>query len=281
MPISHPKQAAATTHYLDRGEARIAYDLQGSGPLVICAPGMGDIRQTFRHLVPALVASGHRVATFDLRGHGDSDTAFTTFDDRAEASDILALAEHLGAPAAIIGNSMGAGAAVLAVAERPDLVTALVLVGPFVREPRMNPAMKLLMRVATAPAWAAPVWKAYLPSLYPGRKPDDQAPFAAQANAAMRRKGYAAAFSKTTHTSHDPAEAALDRVTAPVLVVMGELDPDFPKPADEAAWIAGRLHGEVLMVPDAGHYPQSQRPELVGPAVVQFLAGAKQGRNRA
>lgn len=26
------------------------------------------------------------------------------------------------------------------------------------------------------------------------------------------------------------------------------------------------------MIPDAGHYPQSQRPEVVGPAVVSFVS---------
>ena len=260
------------TLMLDREGGRIAYDVQGSGPLVICAPGMGDIRQTFRYLVPALIDAGYRVATFDIRGHGESDTGFRTFDDHAEASDIIALAEHLGSPAVVVGNSMGSAAGVIAAAQRPDLVTALVLVGPFVREPKVNVAMKVLMRVATAAPWAAPVWKSYLPSLYAGRKPTDQAEFAAQANAAMRRKGYASAFSKTTHTSHDPAEAVLASVKAPVLVVMGKLDPDFPKPAVEASWIAERLDADVLMVPEAGHYPQSQRPDLVNPAVVAFLS---------
>ncbi|MDQ1547561.1 MAG: hypothetical protein QOH69_2465 [Actinomycetota bacterium] len=262
-----------TTLMLDREDGRIAYDVRGSGPLVICAPGMGDIRQTFRYLVPALVDAGYRVATFDIRGHGESDTSFRSFDDDAEASDIIALAEHLGSPAAVIGNSMGSAAGVIAAAQRPGLVTGLVLVGPFVRDPKVNLALRALMRAATAAPWAAPVWKSYLPSLYAGRKPADQAEFAARANTAMRRRGYAAAFSKTTHTSHDPAEAVLSSVKTPVLVVMGELDPDFPKPAVEASWIAERLDGEVLMVPEAGHYPQSQRPDLVNPAVVAFLNG--------
>jgi pimeloyl-ACP methyl ester carboxylesterase len=262
-----------TTLMLDREGGRIAYDVQGTGPLVICAPGMGDIRQTFRYLVPALVAAGYRVATFDIRGHGESDTTFTSFDDEAEASDILALADHLGSKAAVVGNSMGSAAGVIAAAQRPEVITSLVLVGPFVREPKANPPMKLLMRVATAPLWAAPVWKTYLPTLYAGRKPADQAEFAAQANAAMRRKGYAATFSKTTHTSHDPAEAALPQAKAPALVVMGEIDPDFPNPSAEAAWIAQQLDAAVLMVPEAGHYPQSQRPDLVNPAVIAFLRG--------
>jgi pimeloyl-ACP methyl ester carboxylesterase len=275
MTISREKEssviATPTTKFLQSEGGRIAYDVQGDGALVICAPGMGDIRQTFRYLVPALVTAGYRVATFDLRGHGESDTTFATFDDEAEASDIIALAEHLGSRATVIGNSMGSGAGVIAAATRPELISALVLVGPFVRNPKVNPILTAVMRVATAPLWAAPVWKAYLPSLYAGRKPADQAEFAAAANAAMRRKRYASTFSKTTHLSHDPAEAAIPAVKAPVLVVMGELDPDFPKPAEEAAWIAEHLSAEVLMVPEAGHYPQSQRPDLVNPTVVAFL----------
>lgn len=72
-------------------------------------------------------------------------------------------------------------------------------------------------------------------------------------------------------SDHDAAEAALPTVRTHVLVVMGELDPDFADPAAEAAWITDQLGAEVLMVPDAGHYPQSQRPELVGPAITAFL----------
>jgi pimeloyl-ACP methyl ester carboxylesterase len=52
---------------------------------------------------------------------------------------------------------------------------------------------------------------------------------------------------------------------------MGELDPDFRDPRAEAEWIADRLDGTVVMVPESGHYPQSQRPDLVVPAVLDFL----------
>jgi pimeloyl-ACP methyl ester carboxylesterase len=282
MNISQEKAIEMTeTLMLDRDGGRIAYDVQGAGPLVICAPGMGDIRATFRYLVPELVAAGYRVATFDLRGHGESDTTFSEYTDEAEATDVLALAEHLGSPATVIGNSMGSAAGVLAAAARPELVTGLVLVGPFVRNPQINALMKGVMRVVTAAPWAAPVWKAYLPSLYAGRKPEDQAEFAAKANAAMRRKGYAATFSRTARLTHDGAEAVLDQVSAPTLIVMGDLDPDFPKPADEATWIATKLAADILMVPEAGHYPQSQRPDVVNPAVIGFLNRLNSKHNRA
>ena len=38
----------------------------------------------------------------------------------------------------------------------------------------------------------------------------------------------------------------------------------------EAAWIAGARHGQVLMIPEAGHCPQSQRPGIATPGIVRF-----------
>ncbi len=242
----------------------------GDGPLVVCLPGMGDLRSSYRFLAPTLVDAGYRVALVDLRGHGDSSTAYTEYGDEATARDTIALLEHLGS-AVIVGNSMSAGAAVIVAAERPELVDGLVLTGPFVRNPRSNPVMTAVMRVVLAAPVVALIWKSYLPTLFAGRRPDDFAEYIASVIAAMRRPGYAKAFSLTTRTTHAPAEERLDRVHTPALVVMGAMDPDFPKPADEAAWIAARLDATVLMVPESGHYPHAQRPDLVNPAVVAFL----------
>ena len=61
--------------------------------------------------------------------------------------------------------------------------------------------------------------------LTPGRRPADFGEYRDQVVASLRRPGYAKAFSATTRTSHDPAEARLADVTAPALVVMGEQDP--------------------------------------------------------
>jgi hypothetical protein len=32
----------------------------------------------------------------------------------------------------------------------------------------------------------------------------------------------------------------------------------------------GDLRGQVIMVPEAGHYPQSRRPDTAAPAMVRF-----------
>src|SRR3954464_1074276 len=262
--------ASTQSGWVTRPEGRIAYDTVGTGPLVVCVPGMGELRSVYRRTAPALAAAGYRVVTMDLRGHGDSDATFTSYDDVAAGSDVLALIEQLGGPAVVIGNSMGAGAAAWAAAERPELVTGLVLVGAFVRNPPMNPVLALAFRAAMAGPWAPRVWASYLPKLYPTRRPDDFAEHVDAIVASMRRPGHARAFTRTTRTSHAPVEARLDDVRAPVLVVMGDRDPDFADAAAEGSWIAERLDGELLLVPGAGHYPQVEDPELVNPALVEF-----------
>jgi len=266
--------SSSGTQYLSRPEGRIAYDVTGDGPLVLLVPGMGDLRTTYRFLAPALVAAGYRVATTDLRGHGDSDATFASYGDVETAGDLVALIEALGGPAAVVGNSMGAGAAAFVAADRPELVSALVLVGPFVRDGSISAFTRIMMRVAMATPWAAMTWKAYAPKFYAGHRPDDLDTYLAGVVASIKRPGYTKAFSLTTRTSHAPVEARLAKVAAPVLVVMGEQDPDFPDPKVEADWIAATLNGVVVMVPEAGHYPQSQQPELVAAAIVSFLAEA-------
>jgi pimeloyl-ACP methyl ester carboxylesterase len=208
----------------------------------------------------------------DLRGHGDSSASFTSYGDVETASDIALLLRELAVPAVIVGNSMAAGAAVIAAAEQPALVAGLVLVGPFVRNPPSSgPLQRLLFRVMMARPWAAPVWNAYLPKLYAGRKPVDFPEYRKAVLAALRRPGYTRAFSLTTRTDHGPAAESLPAVQAPALVIMGEKDPDFKDPQAEARWITGALGGSMVMIPDAGHYPQSQQPEPTAAAVVGFL----------
>jgi pimeloyl-ACP methyl ester carboxylesterase len=261
------------TQYLDRPGGRIAYDITGTGPLVICLPGMGDIRSVYRFLAPALADAGFRVATMDLRGHGDSDTTFDAYDDVAAGSDLIALAKHLGGRTVFVGNSMGAGAACWAAAEEPNLTGGLVLLGPFVRDGTANPFGALLFRLALLRPWGPAAWRAYFRTLYPTRHSADFESHLAELDASIGKPGHWDAFRKTTRTSHAPVEARLSEVRAPTLVVMGDKDPDFPDPAAEARWIAQRLGCEVLMVSGAGHYPQAEFPEIVSPAVAEWLSG--------
>ena len=96
--------------------------------------------------------------------------------------------------------------------------------------------------------------------------------------AALRSRDRYRAIRRTmTETTHAPVTARLSGIAAPALVVMGEADPDWKDPAAEAAWIRDRIGAEVLMVPDAGHYPHEQRPDVVNPAVLAFAERVSRG----
>ena len=151
---------ASPTAYLDRPEGRVGYDVADDGPLVVLVRGMGDPRAAYRFLAPVLRDAGYRVASADLRGHGDSDSAFASYGDVETAGDVLALVEQLGGPAILVG-------------QQPDLVSGLVLLGPFVRNGKTSAIQRIMLRVAMAPPRAAISWKAYLPKLYAGQlRPD-------------------------------------------------------------------------------------------------------------
>src|SRR4030081_1532126 len=186
----------SSTVYLTRPGGRIGYDVSGEGPLVILVPGMGDLRTGYRFLAPGLREAGYRVACTDLRGHGASDATFASYGDVETAGDVMALIEELKEPAVIVGNSMGAGAAAFAAAQRPDLVRGLVLVGPFVRNPKVRALQRILLRVAMARPWAATTWNAYLPGLSAGRLPADFDEYRAMVVASIRRRGYGKSFSQ-------------------------------------------------------------------------------------
>jgi pimeloyl-ACP methyl ester carboxylesterase len=263
-----------SSQFLVRPEGRLAYDVTGSGPLVVCSPAMGELRSSYRHLVPLLVDSGLRVATLDLRGHGDSDATFSSYDDVALASDLLALVAELGGPALLVGNSMSAGAAVIAAADRPTAVSALALLGPFVRNPSGGRLATLMFRLALTRPWGRSAFLSYYPRWTPGVRPEGYDEHAAAVRDNLRRPGHWKAFAATTRTTHAPAEARLDEVRCPAVVVMGTDDVDWKDPAAEAAWVGERLHAEVLMAPGVGHYPQAQAPALVANAVTSLVPRA-------
>jgi pimeloyl-ACP methyl ester carboxylesterase len=255
-----------TTSYLERAEGRVAYELHGDGPLVLLLHGMGVDRSVYRFTVPALVEAGFRVAAMDLRGHGESDATFRSYDDEATASDALALVDYLGGPALLVGHSMAAGASVIAAAERPPAVAGTVLIGPFVRNPAVNPLLPLALRLMLARPWGPAMWRSYYRANYPSRRPADL-------DAHLRRVGAGlrwSAFLRTTRTSHAPAQQRLGSVTAPSLVVMGTKDRDWPDPVAEARFVASALRAESLLVDGAGHYPMAEFPEVVNPALVAF-----------
>ena len=266
--------------YISRPEGRIAYEIVGNAdaPLVVLVPGMGDLRSTWRDVVGPLADAGYRVASMDLRGHGDSDTTFATHGDIVTGQDVLALVEHLGGPAVVGGNSMGAAAAAWAAAERPDLVAGLVLTGPLLRDAAASAAVTATMhgalRVALARPWGAALWarlyRTYFSRGAQGARLDEHV---ADIRASLKRPGHLRSFRDLAlQLTHAPVEVRLPEITAPVVAFVGEVDPDFKDPAAEALWLRSAVDAEVTVIPGVGHYPQHQAPQVVIDDTLAFLA---------
>lgn len=260
-----------TTQFLQTKEGKISYDIQGSGPLIICVAGMGDLRSSYRYMTPGLVNAGYKVVQMDLRGHGESDTTFDHYGDEETAKDLIAMIKYFKEPATIIGNSMGAGAGVIAAAKRPELIRSLVFISPFVREPKNAKYVKPILNFFTLPLWAAGTFNMMLPLWFKGNKPADYEAYRKKLVSNIKRPGYTKAFSRTTRIVHTPSERVIHLVKAPTLTLVGEFDPDFSSPQAEMEWIRDTLNGKGALIKDASHYPQSQQPKKVLEYVLPFL----------
>lgn len=259
------------TQFLQVQDGKIAYDDTGSGPLVVCVPGMGDLRAEYRFLAPQLAAQGFRVASMDVRGHGQSSVGWTDVSVAAIGSDIIDLVRQIDAgPAVVIGNSMAAGAAIWAAAEAPGLISGLALIGPAVHGEVVG-GMRALINVLFARPWGAKAWLWYYSTLFPARKPLDWAAYTGQLQQNLAQPGRLEALRHMILASKAASEARLGRVKQPALILMGSKDPDFKNPETEARWVAGQLHGTVQMISGAGHYPQTEMPEITNPLIVSFL----------
>jgi pimeloyl-ACP methyl ester carboxylesterase len=275
MNTAHPP-----TLDMDRPGGRISYDDNGvAGPLVIAAPGMGDLRHVYRHLREPMADAGVRFVTMDVRGMGDSSTGWDRLDDEAVASDYLALIDGLDAgPAVLVGNSLSCASAVIAATDAPDAVAGLMLIGPFVRDVPIAWWQLAAFRAMLSPPWGRSAWAShYRKNMYPGSPPPDHDAYVASLKANLAEAGRFADFRTLSGSSHAEAGRRLDRVRQPVTIVMGTADPDFPDPVAEARSLAEILDADVVLAEGAGHYPQAEMPDVVGGALVALVGRTSGG----
>jgi pimeloyl-ACP methyl ester carboxylesterase len=271
------------TEFLDIEGGRIAYDVAGEGLLIILSPGIGDTRQVFRFLAPELTRAGFRVASADLRGHGESSVGEWKAISRTDvAGHFVALIRHLGdGLAVIVGSSFSGGAATIAAATAPDVVAGIIGLGPVTRRVhftlgglfrvrRYRRAALLMMRVMVLHSLRA--WLKYLDVAYPQKPPDYKAYISAM-RTKLSEPGRMAEFLKTLKTSPADAENALSRISCPALVIIGDEDPDFFYPQAEAEAIVAAMPaglGSFAIIEGAGHYTHAQTPGEVAALVTSF-----------
>ncbi|MGX7727420.1 alpha/beta fold hydrolase [Rhodococcus sp. 5G237] len=223
------------------------------------------------------LGASRRLILMDRRGHGNSpdlDGAHRT-DYEVDAADIV---ELLGDGAHLVGHSYGAVAAMLAAAERPDLVRSLCLIQPgCLKVAESEPVVaENLARARASQAALPPELTAEdylrLTTESVGMPPAEPTP----------KRLRAAATSMRERPCWD-ADIPLEPLAAapwPKLVVIGDwagAPDEYKRLAGDpltitARVVANRIDGELLEVP--GFYPHVQQPETVNEALDELWSRA-------
>ena len=257
---------------------RLRFVRAGSGPAVVLIHGFGSSLYTWKDVIPAL-ALRHDVVALDLPGFGESDRpADLAVEDFPRA--VVGLMGRLGiARAALVGNSLGGGTAVLVTATAPERVSRLVLVDAAVYNtaPSARPGM---IRLATSPL-------ARILDLVPAKRlfverslrqvfHDDALltrERVAEYLAAAKRPGSVTALSSLGRSLDEQPRRvpeALHSVAAPTLVVWGAEDTWIPRAQGER--IASAVTGaRLVVIPSCGHMPQEEKPAELVRLLLEFL----------
>jgi pimeloyl-ACP methyl ester carboxylesterase len=134
MPdVTDPYTPAGAQHRLvDVPSGRIHLVEQGRGPLVLLVHGFPESWYSWRHQLPALAAAGYRAVAVDVRGYGRSSKPHDVAAYRmtAHVEDNAAVVRALGEETAVIvGHDWGATIAAHSGLLRPDVFTAVGLLG--------------------------------------------------------------------------------------------------------------------------------------------------------
>jgi 3-oxoadipate enol-lactonase len=109
----------------------------GEGPPVVLCHGITATRRYVLHGSRALERAGHRVVSYDARGHGESDQAPAGrgygYPEMVGDLETVVVAEVGEGPFVLAGHSMGSHTAVAYALRHPGRLAGLVVIGPVYR----------------------------------------------------------------------------------------------------------------------------------------------------
>lgn len=267
---------AATDHGRDLEVGGYAWRELGDGELVVLLHGLGGSRVAWDAQLTS-VGTHRRVAAWDMPGYG---LAAPLSDDpltfRALADAAAGWISALGAERAhVVGISMGSMVAQYLAAWHPNSVRSLTL---------LSSSPKFGMDGTAAESWRA----ARLAPLDAGWEPVEFAErvlrniggpnltdtaYESQRAAMARVAGRALRRSINCLVTHD-ATALLTTITAPTLVVVGELDRETPLPYSQ--YLVDHLpNARLAVVPGVGHLLNAEAPEQVNRLLAEHLTAVE------
>ena len=251
--------------YLDRDGVQIYYEATGEGPAVLLTHGYNLTSFMWRGLVQAL-ADRYRVITWDVRGHGRSDSpedpeAYTR---ASTIGDMKAILEAEDVKEAVIaGHSMGGYLSLAFHVEHPKRVRALILVGtgPGYRD-----------------AEAREGWNRHAEGrarYFEKYGIDDLGTPEGHGGEHRSARGLAMAARGILTQQDSQVIDSLPKIRVPTLIVTGAEDVDFLRSAD---YMGKKIpNARKVLLKKAGHLPNIDQPRGFNSAVRRFLDDLEDG----
>ena len=278
-------------HTVRANGIRHHYAEAGEGPPVILLHGFPETSYAWRHQIPVL-AKTYRVIAPDLRGYGETEKPASGYDKRTMANDVRELMRVLNLPRiALVGHDRGARVATRFAKDHADVLDRLVVID---NVPTRIVAREFNARLARAYWFFIFHQVADLPeALISGREDlwlrhffSDWCynPHAISGEAfdtyvkAYRSPGAVrGALADYRANAEDVAQDILDadvKIACPTLSLWGA---DFYAVGQmfdmEAVWAEMADDLRTFAVPQCGHLPQEEQPEIVNQLLLEFLAG--------
>jgi non-heme chloroperoxidase len=258
------------------------YTDQGAGDPVVLIHGWPLSGRTWESQIPALIADGRRVITYDRRGFGQSSQPWTGYDYDTFAADLDALMRHLDLHnATLVGFSMGGGEVVRYLSTYgDDRVSRAVLaaaVPPYLYHSDDNPDGGLDDATITAfqtgvstdrLAFLEDFTTTFFSANGELKVSEPQRRYAATIAAGASPKGTLdciAAFGLTDFRGD------LDKIAVPVLVIHGDADGIVPFEVSGKRSAAALDNSTLVVIPGGPHGLNASHPTEFNTALLTFL----------
>jgi 3-oxoadipate enol-lactonase len=276
-----PAQAAP---FVVAGEPQLRGEEAGEGPPIVLCHGITATRRQVLHGSRTLERAGHRVISYDARGHGESDPApsgagYGYPELVADLERVVAARVGVGRRHALAGHSMGAHTAVAYAFAHPERLSALVVIGPVyegeelgarsraywdgLAEALERQGVEGFVEYVGREQAADPAWR------------DSVRRFTRERMLAHRHlDAVAAALRETPASRPFGSLEELGRLAVPTLVVASgdAADPGHPRAVAEA--YAQRIPGARLAIEAEGTSPLAWQGGRLSREIAAFLAAA-------
>lgn len=264
-------------------DQRIAYLDVGNGPPVILIHGFGGSMWQWEHQQHAL-SQHFRTLTPDLLGSGLSDKPDIEYLPDQMLDFCIGFMDALQIEkATLVGNSMGAGLAIGMTLTHPTRVDKLVLIDGLPSHVLAKLTSRSFRQVleSRAPSWLVSfgnwlfgglVTESVLKEIVHDHNLLTPAVIE-RSNRHRRRPGIIKPIMAVRHalpsweTDFAPH---LSAITHPTMIIWGNDDRVFPLAVGEE--LHHRIRGsQFVKIPDAGHMPQWERPDLVNRSLIAYI----------